>query len=166
MGARRGVGEPAPSPCLYVMVGIPGSGKTTYARHHLPHALRISLDDIRMMLTGRAFDATREPAVAAIGEAALVAALANARAWRADVLFDATNVTRALRRRSLQPAAAYGLTPLAIYLACPLDLALVRNRQRRDPVPDDVVERFHAQLEPPSLGEGFADVIIVGAPAS
>ena len=157
---RRGP-EPGGSPRLYVMVGLPGSGKTTYARKYLAHALRVSLDDLRLMLTGRTFERQHEPAVAVVGEAVLRAVLANARAWRVDVVFDATNVTRAWRRRTLQLAADYDVMPVAIYLDCPLEVALARNRQRRHPVPDEVVERFHAQLEPPDKGEGFAEVVEV-----
>ncbi len=161
MAAERRSHDPGSSPRFYVMVGVPGSGKTTYVRKYLPHALRVSLDDLRLMLTGRTFEQRHEPAVSAVGEAVLRAVLANARAWRVDLVFDATNVTKAWRQRSLQLAACYDLTPVAIYLDTPLDVALARNRQRPHPVPDEVVARFHAQLEPPDKSEGFADVLVV-----
>jgi predicted kinase len=143
------------------MVGLPGSGKTTYARKYLPGALRISLDDLRLMLTGRTFEQAVEPAVAAVGEAALASILASARAWRTDVVFDATNVTRAWRRKSLRLAEVYGIASIAVYVDTPLEIALARNRQRPHPVPDEVVVRFRSQLEPPDRAEGFADVITV-----
>ncbi len=149
------------APHLYLMVGLPGCGKTTYARQYLGHALRVSLDDLRLMLTGRAFDPRYEAAVAAVGAAALGAALAGARAWQTDVLFDATNVSRARRRPNVQLALAHDIVPVAVYLECPLDLALARNRRRSYPVPDEVVERFQASLEPPDRSEGFADVLVV-----
>ena len=52
--------SPDRSPRFYVMVGVPGSGKSTYAKKFLPRALRVSLDDLRLMLTNRTFVAKLE----------------------------------------------------------------------------------------------------------
>ncbi len=51
------------------MVGIPGAGKTTYARCNLGHAIRICLDDLRLMLSGHAFAPAIEPVVAVAADA-------------------------------------------------------------------------------------------------
>jgi predicted kinase len=142
------------------MVGLPGSGKTTYARRRLGQALRISLDDLRLMLTGRTFDPRVEPAVAVLGHAALSAMLSNARAWGVDVVFDATNISREWRRRSLQLAAQYDVVPIAVYLDAPFEAVAARNRRRSHPVPDEVMERFRSQMEPPDISEGFAEVVL------
>ena len=147
-------------PRFYVLVGLPGSGKTTYARR-MPNAIRVSLDDIRLMMSGRTYDERYEPAVAAAGNAALRAVLAGARDWGMDVVFDATNVSRAWRARSLEAAAGQDVVPVAILFRCPLEVALERNRRRRFPVPDEVIRRFHASLEEPTREEGFAEVLVV-----
>ncbi len=143
------------------MVGIPGSGKTTYARRYLGNALRISLDDVRLMLTGVAYDSRVENAVVTIGHAALVAALAHAHTWRRDILFDATNVTRDRRRQYLKLGEQYGLPAVAVYVECGLEVALARDRARPNRVGDDVVRRYYAQLEPPTPDEGFAEVRVI-----
>ena len=146
-------------PRLYVLVGLPGSGKSTYARRHLSRCLRVSLDDLRLMLSGRTFDLDYEPAVSAIGSTALRICLENAGLWGMDVVFDATNLTRELRARSLKAMAGLAVVPIAIFFRCPIELALARNSRRRFPVPDDVIRRFHAGLEEPTSDEGFAEVI-------
>ncbi|MHB9092595.1 MAG: AAA family ATPase [Chloroflexota bacterium] len=150
-----------PTPRFYLMVGIPGSGKTTYARRHLEHALRISLDDLRFMLTGVDFDSRYESRVITIGHAALEAALGRAYAWRQDILLDATNVTRERRKQYLRLAERYGLPTVAVYVEVGLETALARDRARPHPVGDEVVNRYHSQLQPPTLDEGFAEVIYV-----
>ncbi len=141
------------------MVGLPGSGKTTSARRRFKDALRVSLDDLRLMFTGRAFDARIEPAVAAAAEALLDAMARHAASTGADLLLDATNVTRERRARPIALARKYGLSPVAVYLDSPLSVAQRRNQRRAAPVPPEVVESFDRRLEPPTLEEGFDDVI-------
>src|SRR5690348_6212610 len=89
---------------FYVMVGVPGSGKTTYARQHFPEALRISLDDLRLMLSGQTFEPRIERAVGIAADAMIEALAENAVKLKRDLLVDATNVSRA--RRSMAIATA------------------------------------------------------------
>lgn len=151
----------APGPRFYLMVGIPGSGKTTYARRHLSGALRISLDDLRLMLTGVAYDNRFESRVITVGHAALEAALARAGVWRQDILLDATNVTRERRRQYLRLAQRHGLQTVAVHVEVGLEEAIARDAARVNPVGEDVVRRYHAQVQPPTADEGFVEVVHV-----
>lgn len=157
---RAGPGESAPRR-LYLLVGIPGSGKSTYARERLGDCLRVSLDDLRLMLTGRPYERASEPAVAAAGAAVMASLLRRLALWRRDLVFDATNITRSWRRLNLERARRAGVEAVAIYFDCPLELALARNAGREAAVPDEIVRRFHAELEVPSLDEGFVEVVWV-----
>lgn len=145
------------------MVGLPGSGKTTYARQAFPEALRVSLDDLRLMFSGHTFDLKIEPAVEVGGEALLKAMAGYAGAKNADLLFDATNVSRARRAPLLALAREHGLSPVAVYVECPLAVAQRRNAQRPAPVPRNVIRQFSQRLEPPTREEGFADVVRVNS---
>lgn len=143
------------------MVGIPGSGKTTYARRYLGRALRLSLDDLRLMLTGVAFDPRYETIVITVTHAALDLMLSRARHWHQDILLDATNTTSDRRSFYIRLAGQYGLPAVAVFVDCSLEVAVERDRQRPDRVGEDVVRRYHAQLQPPTVDEGFAEVIQV-----
>lgn len=154
-------GPPIGPPRFYVLIGIPGSGKSTYARRQLGHAYRISLDDLRKMLTGQDYQEEAESAVLVAGHAMRVALARWASRIGHDLLFDATNVTRQRRAPLIATAKQYGFTPIAVYVPCPLEVALARNARRARRVPPDVVERFYGELEPPTLAEGFEEIIRV-----
>jgi predicted kinase len=151
----------ARAPRLYVLVGLPGSGKSTYARGELQGVARVSLDDLRMMMSGVAYDARYEPLVAEAAAATLEALLRRACEWGCDLVFDATNVTREHRQRAVQAARRHGVEPCCVFLDLPLEVALTRNQQREHVVPEEIVRRFHERLEPPTADEGFAEVRIV-----
>ena len=146
---------------LYILVGIPGSGKTTYARAELATGVRVSLDDLRMMLTGISFDQRYEALVGKIGDAALDIAMASSRRRGHDVVFDATSVTRRWRSATVRRVIANDLEPHCVFFDIPLSVALERNRARPVPVPDEVVVRFFRQLQPPTVDEGFIEVTVI-----
>lgn len=150
-------------PRFYVMVGIPGSGKSTYARTNLAHALRISLDDLRLMLSSRTFVARLEPLIVDTGDAVTDAVASYAATRKYDVVHDATNVTVARRAPLIERAKHFGLIPVAVYVEVPLSIALARNNARRFPVPNEAVESFYRRLQVPTLAEGFEEVYVVEA---
>ncbi len=146
---------------LYILVGIPGSGKTTYARAELATCLRVSLDDMRLMLTGNSFNPRYESLVAEIGNASLDIVMRASRRRGYDIVFDVTSVSRRWRSATIRRAVSNDLDPHCIFFDIPLSVALQRNRARSNPVPEAVVARFFRQLEPPTLDEGFLNVTVV-----
>src|SRR5260370_34325618 len=102
--------------------------------------MRISLDDLRWMLTGRSFEAAVEPVVARASDAVCESVTELAGRKRTfDVLFDATNVTRVRRLPLITSARENGLAPIAVYIRCPLAIAQQRNQARQFPVPSPIV---------------------------
>ena len=85
-------------PILAVMVGISGSGKSTYAKglktallleNKLPSE-SVSTDDIRLEITGNAEDQTQNGRVFSVARARVAAALAAGK----NCIIDATSPTR------------------------------------------------------------------------
>jgi len=148
-------------PKFYVMVGVPGSGKTTYARRYFPEALRISLDDLRLMFSGRTFEPRIEGAVGIAADAMIEALASNAVKLERDLLLDATNVSRARRASAIAAARRHELSPIAVYVDTPVAVAQQRNQGRPVPVPFNIVNRFGTSLEPPTLAEGFDQILRV-----
>ncbi len=161
-GDERGGAALGRAARLYVLTGIPGSGKSTYARQQLGGCVRVSLDDLRKMMSGLDYHAEYEPMVIAAGKAVLTSLLAQANQLGFDVVLDATNVTRRWRAEAIALARRFGVEPRSVFVDVPYEVAAQRNAERGRVVPEEVLRRFHNQLEPPSLDEGFVEVIRVG----
>lgn len=145
---------------LLVLTGLPASGKSTFraqilARH--PHIRVVSPDDLRPVVYGQTFDPSHEPVLWQIAYTLLGHWLR-----RGDpTIFDATNLTRRVRRPLLEAALRHGSRAWAMYFRVPLDLALSRNASRHRMVPEDKVREMADRLEPPSVEEGFEQVVVV-----
>jgi predicted kinase len=129
---------------IIVLVGIPGSGKSTLARSRFPNHLRLNLDTLH----------TRKKE-----DEEIATCLANGK----DFIVDNTNTTRKSRRKYVQTAKLFGVPIRAIYINCPVDLALKRNAPRtgREHVPDNAVRFYYKILQPPSMDEGFDSVEVI-----
>jgi predicted kinase len=126
---------------IIVLVGIPGSGKSTLAQTRFPNHIRMNLDTLH----------TRKKE-----DDEISACLANGR----DIIVDNTNTTTKSRKKYLQIAKLFGIRISALYLNCPVDLALKRNAKRvgREHVPEKAIRFYFKILQPPSKDEGFDEV--------
>lgn len=146
---------------LILLIGLPGSGKSTVAAKLLQARSQmrlISTDAIRSHLFGD--DAMQGHWLQVWREVCkqfqqAVQQIADGHA--SEAIYDATNAVRRDRRRAIALARAYGFTNIiGIWLNTPLEVCLQRNRQRDRRVPEAVILRMHRCLmgAQPSVSDG------------
>ncbi len=155
-----------PDPCLVLMVGAAGAGKSTLAARLFAPDDVLASDAYRERITGDAADQAATRAAFAALHRDLRARL---RAGRTTAV-DATSVHEHARRSLLRVAAEAGVPVVAIVLDLPDDLVLERNAARDRVVPEEAVRRQLAALRralgPRQLpAEGYARLIVLRSPA-
>ena len=131
---------------LAILVGLPGSGKTTFVRAQLSGHVHVSND----LTKGRARAAAR-PA----------AQVAQALAAGRDVVVDNVNARAEDRAPLIAAARAHGARVVGYVLDTEAGECLRRNRAREGAarVPDVAIFVARKRLQPPALEEGF-DVLL------
>ncbi len=163
---ERLAAEPAftlPEPCLVVLVGAAGSGKSTLtARLFAPDQI-LSSDAFRGVVSGDEADQTATQAAFAILHRELDRRLAKG----LTTAVDATNVTGFARRSLVRRAVRHGVPAIALVLDLDPNLVLARNATRTGRiVPAAAVRRQLEQLvrsfrRDELASEGFAAVHIL-----
>lgn len=141
---------------IVVLVGLPGSGKSTYLERQGISPL--SSDAVRQLLVDDATDQTIHRQVFAVLRYLVRHRLALGRPL---TFVDATHLTPRERRPYLKMGQLYDCVVEAIYFDVPLGVCKERNRGRARVVPDDVLDRMAAKLVPPDTNEGFSTVTVV-----
>lgn len=145
-----------------MLIGVPGSGKTTWIRNHQHDAVILSTDDKieaeaeRVGLTYS--DVFHDTIKRAIGE--MNTDLIRAIRGKRDIIWDQTNLTRKSR------AAKLSMVPddyekIAVFFSTP-DRAELKRRLDSRPgktIPANVILGMVSQLQPPSKEEGFDSIV-------
>lgn len=137
---------------VYMMIGIAGCGKSTYARKHFGNAEIISSDEIRKEFYGSEEIQTNPKKVFAEVHRRIKTAIENDK----DVVVDATNLKAKYRKSIIE--IAIGCEVIAVYLDTELQTAINRNAQRKRKVPEEVIAKMYNQIELPQYKEGFSEI--------
>ncbi len=131
-----------------VLVGLPGSGKSTWVEGKpvlsSDHMRELLADDVREQgIHKQVFAAIRHLARERV------------KLGRPVTYVDATHLAPWERRPYLRMR---GVRVEAVFFDTPLDECKRRNRTRARQVPDHILDMMASKLVPPSKGEGFARV--------
>ena len=139
---------------LYVLCGIAGSGKSTFALDYILKnrlwAHRVSTDEIRKELYGDEACQKDPKKVFQIAYDEIYKWLPNN-----DVVFDATNISRSFRKKLINAFREYADELICIYFVPNVELAIKRDRGRSRSVGSAVIRRQAEQLEVPTKEEGW-----------
>lgn len=132
---------------VILMSGLPGAGKDTWIESQAPDWPVISLDALR-----------REMKIAPTDKQGVVIARAREMARqhlrrKQCFIWNATNISRQMRERSLSLCAAYNARVRIVYIEAPANRLFAQNAERAHSVPSAVIARMLEKWQPPDLTE-------------
>lgn len=146
---------------LIMLIGIPGSGKTTHSVELSKkyNAKVISSDKVRQTFAG-----IEEKDVFPTVYRLCIEELKNG----VNVILDATHITPKVRKRTFDSLDQYGVSydKIGIYFDTPVEVCVRRVEIRnQDPnelfLPLDVIESYGKNIVMPTKEEGFEEIIII-----
>lgn len=146
-------------PSLILLVGIPGSGKTTYAEKYLEvcnNTIHLSSDKIRAELWGNEATQGDNNEVFSLMQSRAIEALNNGQ----NVLYDATNVTRKDRSYII------ALCPKFVKIEChiiwaPIEACIERDTARERTVGKAVIDKMLKRFQAPYYDEGISEIKVI-----
>lgn len=147
---------------LFLMMGIPGSGKSTWCKNHIsPLERYVSRDEIRFSLVSEKEEYfSKENQV----YKHFIKQIDGYIKRDYDVFADATHLNSASRNKLLRSISTSPDEINIIWIKTSLEEALKRNENRkgtRSYVPRSVIRRMCNQIETPSFEEGIDKIYII-----
>lgn len=149
-------------PTFLMLVGLPGSGKSTYIEKCCENCTVHSSDAIREELSGDINNQNINSQVFKILHKRIKADLIAGK----NTVYDATNISWKRRKAFLQEIGNIDCWKDCILMATPFELCVERNNNRDRKVPYSVIERMYKNFDIPWYNEGWDTIEIAYANAS
>lgn len=145
-------------PTFTMMVGLVGSGKSTYAKQlaEETNAIICSSDAIREELCGDKNSQDNNEEVFKILHSRIKENLKNGK----NVIYDATNINSKRRRAFLSELRNIPCVKKCVIMATPFEMCCIQNESRDRVVPYEVIERMYKNWNTPYWFEGWNEIEI------
>ena len=145
-------------PTFTMMVGLVGSGKSTYAKQlaEETNAIICSSDAIREELCGDENSQDNNDEVFKILHSRIKENLKNGK----NVIYDATNINSKRRRAFLSEIKNIPCVKKCVIMATPFEMCCIQNESRDRVVPYEVIERMYKNWNTPYWFEGWDEIEI------
>lgn len=151
-------------PTLFLLIGVPGSGKSTWVKSHSSDAVIVSTDDYIEQVAKNSgltyndvFLDTIKEATSAMFNTAKTAILN-----QQNVIWDQTSTTVSSRKKKIKmfPSEYH---KVAVFFHCPPDDILNSRLESRPGkiIAPEVIKQMKENLKMPTLEEGFDEIIEV-----
>ena len=149
---------------LYMMVGIPGSGKTTWIPRNLPTDIRVvHTDSIRRDVYGYFPQELKDQ----LEEKVWDIAIRDVKWYLSkgtDTVLDSMALNASFRSHLIHrilDAGKSNIKIIAVFLDTPIETAIERNNKREKVVREATIRKLSEFMQPPSNCEGFDTIIRV-----
>ena len=146
-------------PKLIVCCGIPGSGKTYYAKEYIeknPNTVHLSSDSIRAKLYGDESIQGDPNEVFSLMQSRAIEALNNGQS----VVYDATNMTRKDRSYIISQCPKFAKIEAHVIFA-PIETCIERDTARERTVGKEVIDRMLKRFQAPYYDEGIDEIKVI-----
>lgn len=144
-------------PNFYMLVGLPGSGKSTYTKEHLKGAVVCSSDSIREELTG---DINSQDCNEEVFRVLHQRVKENLKAGK-DVVYDACNISSKRRKAFVDELKKIECKKVCALIVKPYGQCVIDNMERERRVPEEVIKRMYLCWNTPFYFEGWDRIYIV-----
>ena len=143
---------------LIILCGLPGSGKSTYAKKYLENdATILSSDKLRKELFNDETNQENNDLVFNTLYARAKDLLASGK----NVVIDATNINVFERKRVLDNFKDLNIERICIFIDTNIKKCYEQDNTRHRTVGENVINHFYKILEKPTISEGFDKVQII-----
>lgn len=139
---------------LYALCGIPGSGKSTYAKI-------LAENTTSKLYSFDEYSESNKPSESRRVKLQMHQDVYNDIATGLDVVVDDLHTKKEWREKIISLVQNASCKKILIVMTTPFEECLIRNKQRKRVLPDFVIKTLNKTYEEPSFDEGWDEILYI-----